>query len=289
VRFTDVPTEVRKYAALPVVGPYVCVNDRNSLPERWIWDTGTGNDLIGKEDLSAAAKREMIPIPSPLYLNTAAGVVGVDKKVALQSVALEDTVGPLVLASSPPVLSCGRRCMVEGYSFHWEKFCNPYLVLPSGKRRELEVQDYVPYLREHFCGGRPDSPAAPAVANHPVPAPTPKLKESKAKRREPKKVREARRKTFLPSASPAPAETPAEAEARRATIREVDKSYVMVKAADALEKARGGDPAPLTGASPPPAELTCGECSEEETGGSRDLRAEALSLAHLLTHCVPES
>ena len=62
----------------------------------------------------------------------------------------------MVLEKTPAVLSIGRRCMVDGYSFHWQKFKNPYLISPNGYKIELEVENFCPYLREYYA-------TAPAV------------------------------------------------------------------------------------------------------------------------------
>ena len=38
--------------------------------------------------------------------------------------------------------------MLDGYSFHWEPFRNPYMETPDGDRVELEVDGFIPYLRD---------------------------------------------------------------------------------------------------------------------------------------------
>ena len=69
---------------------------------------------------------------------------------------------PLLLESSPPVLSVGKRCMEEGYSFHWPSGRNPYLVSPDGKRHDLDVDNMVPYLPDPpFDGVSCPAPAFP--------------------------------------------------------------------------------------------------------------------------------
>ena len=69
---------------------------------------------------------------------------------------------PLLLESSPPVLSVGKRCMEEGYSFHWPSGHNPYLISPDGKRHDLEVDNVVPYLLDPpFDGISCPAPAFP--------------------------------------------------------------------------------------------------------------------------------
>ena len=38
--------------------------------------------------------------------------------------------------------------MKHGYSFHWPAYRNPYMLCPNGKRIDLEVDDFIPYLVE---------------------------------------------------------------------------------------------------------------------------------------------
>ena len=61
---------------------------------------------------------------------------------------LNSTVNPYLVQSSPPVLSVGIRCIDEGFEFVWggSKGETPYMIRPDGKRIDLEVRDYVPYL-----------------------------------------------------------------------------------------------------------------------------------------------
>ena len=54
---------------------------------------------------------------------------------------------PYVLKSSPNVLSLGRRCVVDGYTFVWPPHSmRPYFIKPNGEKIYLRVEDYCPYL-----------------------------------------------------------------------------------------------------------------------------------------------
>ena len=54
---------------------------------------------------------------------------------------------PLVLADSPAVLSLGKRCLEDGYSFHWPAGEQPTFVGPDGKHIPLIVRHNVPYVQ----------------------------------------------------------------------------------------------------------------------------------------------
>eukprot|EP00971_Amphidinium_carterae_P018904 372296-Amphidinium_carterae.1 len=71
-----------------------------------------------------------------------------DKRATERVNTLRSTITPLLLESTPDVLSIGRRCVTEGYSFHWEKGENPYFVDKKGRRIDLSVERYIPYLND---------------------------------------------------------------------------------------------------------------------------------------------
>ena len=54
----------------------------------------------------------------PVELHTANGVTHVDKCVPVQAAKLAEVVNPLLMGSCPAVLSVGRRCVEQGYSFY---------------------------------------------------------------------------------------------------------------------------------------------------------------------------
>ncbi len=60
---------------------------------------------------------------------------------------LNEDIEPFVMASTPAVLSIGRRCMDFGYEFRWPAGKLPYFITPSGVKVTLIVDDYIPYLR----------------------------------------------------------------------------------------------------------------------------------------------
>ena len=78
---------------------------------------------------------------------TANGVVKSDHEVPLYIAELDEKCYPYILKNTPDVLTMGRRCMCDGYSFVWKAHPNrPYFRRPDGKRIFLTVDHYVPYL-----------------------------------------------------------------------------------------------------------------------------------------------
>ncbi len=60
---------------------------------------------------------------------------------------LDEEIEPFVMASTPAVLSVGRRCLDFGYEFRWPAGKLPYFITPKGVKVTLVVEDYIPYLR----------------------------------------------------------------------------------------------------------------------------------------------
>jgi hypothetical protein len=108
----------------------VCVNNGGETPaapahqpfdgpKRWLIDTGSAFDLIEESDVPEWQLSDAEPAKGRIALNTANGKLVVDKQIVMQCGPLRHDVTPLLLPSSPAVLSVGRRCMKEGFSFVW--------------------------------------------------------------------------------------------------------------------------------------------------------------------------
>ena len=91
----------------------------------------------------------------------------------MQIMSLMEDIHPLVLESTPAVLSVGMRCMEESWTFIWNPWKNPLLISPSGKKIHLKVHGNVPYLVENKNYAMPADahvpgilPAGEGVAHH---------------------------------------------------------------------------------------------------------------------------
>ena len=112
----------------------------------WILDTGCGYDLIGQADLSSEAQKKYKSCNGAgITLDAAGGVARSKLKLPMRSRALKGKVEPYVLASSPAVLSLGRRCLKDGYSFTWPPFGKPSFRDPEGRNIPLDVYGFIPY------------------------------------------------------------------------------------------------------------------------------------------------
>ena len=126
-----------------------------ALPARtYIVDSGAGLDLIQERDLTKAEKKRVQTLRVPQPVITANGETLGTKtiQVALESGEIADA---LILKDTPAVLSLGKRCVDQGYDFHWcgSQNKNPVLITPQGKEITLVVENYVPIIAAAQAGG----------------------------------------------------------------------------------------------------------------------------------------
>ena len=116
---------------------------RNVRP--WLLDTGCKYDLTMQESSPESLPESIIDAPMPITLSTANDLVNGDKVIRQQIGAFNEVAEPYVLASTPDVLSIGRRCVENGYHFEWEPYSiYPTMTLPSGEVVTLVSRDCCP-------------------------------------------------------------------------------------------------------------------------------------------------
>jgi hypothetical protein len=222
-------------------------------PDAWLIDTGSGHDLVdfalvlGSAQLIETAHKNIV-------LHTANGECRPNGSIVMDVKPLNETSSALVLENTPNVLSVGLRCMEYGYSFHWPSGQVPYLVTPDGFRVDCEVENNVPTL----------STARAFPQWFAVPAPKSRLEEALSR--------------------------PVESLASGRNVPASEEGSVVDSAGEGNALASGD----LTGETlaVPPRGADTTECDESVSSSDdeidhesrRDLRAEALSIRHLLTH-----
>ena len=113
-------------------------------------DTGSEEGLISGTDCRAHFPDVPIgpssrPV-SAVSLITANGPVKRNQSVKLDVPEINSTLECYVLESTPPVCSVGRRCMDEGFDFHWYAGKAPYFVTPEGKKLYCKLRGRVPVI-----------------------------------------------------------------------------------------------------------------------------------------------
>ena len=130
----------------------------------WLIDSGCPLDLI---DRSFTTHFKNFVRPGQLVtLATANGDTEASEVLPMFLKKLGEHIEPHVLDSTPNVLSLGRRCVLDGYTFHWEGYSvHPWLLAPaSSENIFLNVQDFVPYLVTDQCDAQVGQVAAAGPA-----------------------------------------------------------------------------------------------------------------------------
>ena len=107
-------------------------------------------------------KTSIIKAPVPVTLSTANDLVNGDLVVRQHIAEFGEVAEPYILDSTPDVLSIGRRCVEDGYEFHWKAYSlHPTITTTTGKVVTLISRDCCPYLDDY----EPDyyNPAVAAV------------------------------------------------------------------------------------------------------------------------------
>ena len=124
---------------------------RRSNVKLWLVDSGCGHDLLSRKEV-ADAELDQSPC-EPARFNTAGGPTTATTVAPLYIEELRGNIQPYVLSSTPAVVSMGRRCGHEGYSFVWMDGKCPYFITPDKQRMRLRVIGDIPYIipGDPFC------------------------------------------------------------------------------------------------------------------------------------------
>jgi len=99
----------------------------------WLTDTGCGYDLVSRKHVAKIADR-VKKSNKPLTFQTANGATEAEDDILLRIDELDEEIEPFVMASTPAVLSIGRRCLDFGYEFRWPAGKLPYFITPKASR-----------------------------------------------------------------------------------------------------------------------------------------------------------
>ena len=252
---------ISKVAASPGLGrPSIArkAKRKRSKVKMWLVDSGCGHDLISKREV-ADSQLDQEQCDNPMGFNTANGSTVAHNVAPLYIDELNCNISPYVLPSTPAVVSMGKRCGHEGYSFIWMDGKCPYFITPDKKRIRLRVVGDIPYIApgDPFCQPvrmkdlDPEEQASMPVVDMPL-GDQPATPGSDTEGEDDGAV------------TPIPEEPSAEPDQVQPEPPE-------------------GDPDPDRPEEvPPPPEPVAGD--DEVIRQRRDLRLEAKSLKHLLTH-----
>ena len=114
----------------------------------FVVDSGASMHMISKKDLSDAEMETMTKSCSPTIVITANGEVQTHEEATVYVKELEIFLTMKVLEDAPAVLSLGKLCDENGYSYEWINGQKPHLI----KKRDSDNLQYGK-LRS-YCGTR---------------------------------------------------------------------------------------------------------------------------------------
>ena len=111
---------------------------------RFILDSGSGHDLISERKAERMnLKRRTC---DPIMFHTANGSTATQTEAEIDLGTFDVTSQAYVLDDTPSVMSLGKRCMGEGYSFVWPSGKMPFMITKNGERIDLTIHDNIPFV-----------------------------------------------------------------------------------------------------------------------------------------------
>ena len=135
----EVERSLKKSKNLMCISLPVQAKDR-----RFILDSGSGHDLISarKAERMNLKKR----VCDPIMFHTANGSTATQTEAEIDLGTFDEISQAYVLDDTPSVMSLGKRCMEEGYSFVWPSGKMPFMITKNGGRIDLTIHDNIPYI-----------------------------------------------------------------------------------------------------------------------------------------------
>jgi len=277
-------------------------------------DTGSGHDIVTENELSRAELSNAFDRGNGMSFTTANGQVDAALQVKMQIPHMKGHTEPYVMPESPALLSVGRRCMLEGYSFIWKSGKSPLLVRPDGLVIDLTVQGLIPYISSdcrvrlprqgdsatfinHVLVPNEATPAeVPTGSNADVPTPTeePTGMEEEVDARVPTGS-EAEDADDVPTGTELhafPESTDSE-EGERDPLEVTDPDILGIEVEEVVEDIDEEQP-PAASPPPPPVEDPPDAEDRDEAGSSHDefvqpkqrTKAAARTLEHIMSHRI---
>ena len=81
-----------------------------------------------------------------INFETANGVTSTSKITDIKFEVFEEPVQAHVLDDTPSVLSMGKRCLVQGFTFVWPSGKDPFMLDKNGMMIKMKVKDHIPYV-----------------------------------------------------------------------------------------------------------------------------------------------
>ena len=113
--------------------------------EEFVVDSGASMHMISKKDLSDAEMDTLTKSCSPTIVITAHGEVQTHEEATVYVKELDIFLTMKVLQNTPAILSLGKFCDENGYSYEWMNGQKPHLIL-NGIRIQSSTENFVPIV-----------------------------------------------------------------------------------------------------------------------------------------------
>ena len=124
-----------------------CLPASNLKPEEreFVVDSGASMHMISKKDLNSAEMDTLTKSCSPTIVITANGEVQTHEEATVYVKELDIFLTMKVLENTPAVLSLGKLCDENGYSYEWINGQKPHLI-KNGIRIQCNTENFVPIV-----------------------------------------------------------------------------------------------------------------------------------------------
>ena len=140
----------------------------------FVVDSGASMHMISKKDLSDAEMYILTKSCSPTTVITANGEVQTHGEAVVYVKELDIFLTMKVLENTPAVLSLGKRCDENGYSYEWINGQKPHFI-KNGIRIQCTTENFVPIVvsglsKSSSSSSRPSTSMTPSrqESNHPT-------------------------------------------------------------------------------------------------------------------------
>ena len=111
----------------------------------FVVESGASMHMISKKDLSNAEMETLTKSCSPTIVITASGEVQTHEEATVYVKELDIFLTMKVLQNTPAVLSLGKLCDENGYSYEWINGQKPHLI-KNGVRIQCNTENFVPIV-----------------------------------------------------------------------------------------------------------------------------------------------
>ena len=112
----------------------------------FVVDSGASMHMISKKDLSDAEMDSLTKSCSPTMVITANGEVQTHEEATVYVKELDIFLTMKVLENTPAVLSLGKLCDENGYSYEWINGQKPHFIKKNGIRIQCNTENFVPIV-----------------------------------------------------------------------------------------------------------------------------------------------